>query len=175
MIDITKMLINLSYSMQPIQSLLSGMGYFSGLIFIVSGLIKLKKVGESRGAGQKEGAFSAIAFIVGGSLLIYLPSSVSVLSNTFFGASNVLSYSSDIAEDPVYHAMMVIIQTAGLIWFVRGTVLIINASKPGEQNGPKGFTFLIAGILAINIYSSIEAFNYALNYLFSMIANLKAK
>jgi len=173
MIDLTTMLINLSHAMQPIQSLLSGIGYLFGLVFFVSGLIKLKKVGESRGGGHQEGAFSSLAFIVGGSLLIYLPSSVTVMSNTFFGASNVLSYSSDIAGSPFYDAMMVIIQTAGLIWFVRGTVLIINASKPGEQNGPKGFTFLIAGILAINIQSSIEAFNYALNYLFSMVSSLK--
>lgn len=165
------MFINLSHSLEPIQSLLSGMGYLLGVVLFVSGLMKLKKTSESRGGGQ-EGRFPGVAFVVGGALLIYLPSSVSVLSNTFFGATNILSYATFV-QDPFYHAMMLMIKTAGLIWFLRGTVLLIHASEPGQQHGPKGFTFLVAGILAMNIDNTIAASNYAFESFFAMLASMK--
>ncbi len=171
-IDITTMLINLSNSMRPVQSLLSGMGYFIGIIMVISGLIKLRKVGE-KGQSGSDGLTLPLAFICGGGLLIYLPSSFDALSNTLFGATNILSYSGD-NGDPFYHAMELIIETAGLVWFVRGTVLLVNSSKPGEKEGSKGMTFLIAGICAMNFDNSVAAITYALSSFFTMMSSVKS-
>lgn len=172
MVDLTQMLINLSHSLQPVQKLLSALGYLIGILMIISGLVKLKQLAGGRQGGQQEGAFTAVAFLVGGAFLLYLPSSVSVMANTFFGATNILSY-TDAVGDPFWNAMMLLIKTAGLIWFVRGTVLLVNASKPGEQNGPKGFTFLIAGILAMNVDNTLVAVNYAFDNFFAMMTSVK--
>lgn len=170
MIDLTAMLINLSNSMQPIQKLLSGMGYLFGLISMIIGLGKLKNVLQSRQGNHQEGVGAGVVFILGGALLVYLPSSVSVFSNTFFGVSNVLSYSSP-GVSPLYHAMMVIVETAGLLWFVRGTFLILGSTKPGDNKiGPKGLAFLVAGILAMNIEATISALTATLTYVFELIA-----
>ena len=169
MIDLTAMIINLSNSMQPVQRLLSGMGYLFGIILVILGLGKLKHVLETRNGGHQESLGAGIIFILGGALLLYLPSSVSMFSNTFFGASNVLSYSSN-NVDPLYHAMIVIIETTGLLWFVRGTYLIVNSSKPGDDKiGPKGLAFLIAGILSMNVESTIIALDNTLHYIFALM------
>lgn len=168
MIDLTAMLINLSNSMQPVQKLLSGMGYLLGIILVIIGLGKLKNVLEKHHGGHQEGVGAAIAFILGGALLLYLPSSVETLSNTFFGPYNVLSYSRQ--PSPLYHALVVIIETTGLLWFIRGTSLMISASKPGDDKiGPKGFAFLIAGILAMNFESTTSALTTTMSYIFALI------
>lgn len=170
MIDLTAMLINLSHSMQPVQRALSGMGYVLGIILVIVGFGKLKNVIQHRHAAHGEGVGGAVGFILGGAMLVYLPSSVSTLSNTFFGASNVLSYGESAQPNPLYDAILVIIQTTGLLWFIRGTSLIISASKPGDDKiGPKGFTFLIAGILAMNIESTITALTFTMSYIFDLI------
>lgn len=156
--------------MQPVQKLLSGMGYVLGTILVIIGLGKLKNVLEKRHAGHQEGVGAAIVFILGGALLIYLPSSVGTLSNTFFGPVNVLSYGSSGQPSPLYHAMVVIIETTGLLWFIRGTSLIISSSKPGDDKiGPKGFAFLIAGILAMNFESTTSALTTTMSYIFALI------
>ena len=167
------MLINLSNSMRPIQLLLSGMGYLIGLIMVISGLITLRKAGDSKGKSGRDGLTLPLALIGGGGLLVFLPSSFDVLSNTLFGATNILSYSTD-NGDPFYNAMELIIETAGLIWFVRGTVLLVNSSKPGEQEASKGMTFLIAGICAMNFDNSVAAITYALNSFFTLMSNVKS-
>src|SRR3990167_951613 len=135
MIDLTSMLINLSNSLQPIQALVSGLGYLIGIAMIISGLEKFKKLAAShaRSAHTEGGIHLPFAFICGGGLLLYLPSSFSALSNTLFGATNILSYSTTGAIDPFHHAIVLLIETSGLVFFVRGTVLIVNSSKPGEQ------------------------------------------
>ena len=55
----------------------------------------------------------------------------------------------------IYQSMEVLIKTAGLLWFVRGAVLLVNAAEPGEQQGPKGLAFVLAGICALNIEYTI--------------------
>lgn len=156
--------------MQPIQKLLSGMGYVSGSVLMIIGLGKLKGLLQSHQQNNQEGLGAGFAFILGGALLIYLPSSVSVFSNTFFGSANVLSYDSSTVT-PLYHALIVIIQTTGLLWFVRGTFLIVASSKPGDNKiGPKGFAFLFAGILAMNIEATLTALNTTMNYVFQWIS-----
>jgi uncharacterized membrane protein HdeD (DUF308 family) len=171
MVDLTAMLINLSNSLLPVQRFLSGMGYLFGILMIISGVIKLKSFGERQ--HQQATAAVPLALIGGGALLLYLPSSISVFSNTFFGANNILSY-APINPNSFYNALLLLIQTAGVVWFVRGIALCVHASEPGQQEGLKGFTFLIAGILAINFEGTISAVNYAFSSFFSMMSTVKS-
>ena len=172
-IDLTSILINLSNSLLPIQSLLSGMGYLIGILMIITGLIKFKKLGETRGASSGgEGMGSPLAFIFGGGVLIFLPSSFSALSNTVFGPSTILSYPQG-SSDPFRHAMGLLIETAGLVWFVRGTVLLVNASKPGEKEGSKGLAFLVAGVFAMNFDATVSAVGYTFSAFFAGMASIK--
>jgi hypothetical protein len=172
MIDITAMLINLSNSLIPVQSFLSGLGYLIGIVLIMSGLAQLKEAGDKKGGSSGEHLAVPLACIGGGVLLLYLPSSFSALSNTVFGATNILSY-GDTDPDSLHHALMLLIETTGLLWFVRGTVLLVHASEPGQKQGGKGMTFLIAGVFAMNFDNTIVAFNAAAQEFFSAMATVK--
>jgi uncharacterized membrane protein HdeD (DUF308 family) len=174
MIDLTTMLINLSHSMQPVQSFLSGFGYVIGVLMVVNGFSKLKKrIETGKHGGHQENLTTGIAFIVGGAALIYLPSTSVVLSNTFFGSENILSYST-VGNDMFYHAMFLLIKTMGLVWFIRGTVLLVNASKPGDKHGSKGLAFLVAGVLAMNFDNTILSLNHFLESFFGWVANVES-
>ena len=114
-----------------------------------------------------EGLFGPVAFFLGGAALIFLPSMLGALSTTAFGNSNILQY---IQFDPfsVYNSMGIIIQTAGLIWFVRGCVLLVYSSEPGEEHGPKGLVFIVAGVFAMNFAGTVGVLNYLVSHLFSL-------
>lgn len=150
--DIVSMIGNLSRSAFPLQRLLSGLAYLIGIVFFMIAISKLRKIAGSGGRSQ-ERAFIPLAYFLGGAALLFLPSAVSTLSNTTFGAGNILQYASYSPYD-IYSSMTVVIQTAGLIWFIRGCVLLVSASEPGVQHGSKGLLFLCAGIFAMNFQTT---------------------
>lgn len=158
-IDLITMIGNLSRSLMQVQAFLSGLAYLIGILCFVVGVIKLKQIG---GRSSHEGAATPLVYMVGGAVLIYLPTSISVLANTTFGASNVLQYTRYNPYD-IYSSMKVLIQTVGLIWFIRGCVLLIHASEPGEQHGPKGLAFLCAGVLAMHFENTVDYLNILMN------------
>ena len=168
--EIITMIGNLSQSLVPVQALLSGIGYLVGVFMMITAIGKLKKVGG--GGGSQEKMFVPIAYFLGGSALIFLPTALSVLSNTAFGTSSILAY-TQFRPYNIYSAMKVVIQTAGLLWFLRGCILLVHSSEAGAQEGPKGLTFLFAGILAMNFEGTIGILNYTLNHLMSISLNTK--
>lgn len=162
-IDLTAILSNIAHSLLSIERLVEGFGFMLGVAFVISGLIKLTKINKY----SKEGLSVPLASIVGGAVLIYLPSSVHVLSNTFFGSSNILSY-TNYSGFNVYDSMGILLQTAGVIWFVRGGVLLVHASEPGKQEGFKGMLFVLAGVLSMNFSFTTNALNTMFSYFISM-------
>ena len=167
-IDFAIILGNIAHSLAPVQKLISGLGYLLGLLFIIQALLKLKQIGESRGGGSQESMSSVLIYLGIGGILLFLPSAVAVFSNTAFGVGNILQFSP---VDPynIYGSMELLIQTAGLLWFVRGCVLLVHAGDPGaETEGAKGITFLIAGILAMNFEGTTSVISYTFDQLFSL-------
>ena len=69
--------------------------------------------------------------------------------------------------------MQIIIRTAGLLWFVRGCVLVAQASEPGAQHGPKGMVFICAGILSMNFDNTIAMTNTAITHLIDWSLSIK--
>jgi hypothetical protein len=169
--DLITMIGNLSRSLFPLQRLISGFAYLLGIAFFMIALSKLKKVSESRGRSQ-ESMFTPLAYMLGGAALIFLPTMVRTLSNTTFGVGNILQYSKYSPYD-FYSSMRVLIQTAGILWFIRGTVLLVGSSQPGAKHGPKGLAFLFAGVLAMNIQNTINVLNSAMAYLASVTLSMR--
>ncbi len=162
--DLTSILENLSRSLIPVQSLITGFGYLLGIGLVISGLKKLAEVG-----GQSRQKISlALAYIVAGCIMVFLPTSLQVASNTFFGNSNALQY-TPFSTYTLYGAVVVLIKTAGLVWFLRGIVLILHAAEPGKQDGPKGLFFLLAGIFAVNFQYTVEWIDEVFVYLLQSI------
>lgn len=165
--DLVTIMGNIGRSLTPVETLISGLGYLLGILFIIHALLKLKKVSGSKGGGSQENIFVPLAYFVVGSMLIFLPSTIQVLSNSTFGTGNILQYTPFNPYD-IYSSMGLLIQTAGLIWFVRGCVLLVHSSEPGTQEGPKGLTFVIAGVLAMNFEGTYGILNYTINHLLSL-------
>ncbi|MBA3535211.1 MAG: type IV secretion protein IcmC [Tatlockia sp.] len=170
--DLISMLGNLSRSLYPVQRLLTGFAYLLGVAFFMMAIIKLKKIGESGGRSQEK-PIVPLAYFLGGAALLFLPSAVITLANTAFGTENILGY---ITYNPynIYNSMGLLIQTAGVLWFVRGCVLLVGASQPGETHGTKGLVFLCAGILAMNFQNTASVINAALNYLMSLSVSTRS-
>lgn len=157
--DLVSMIGHLSRSLYSVGNLIAGLGYVIGILFIFTALTKLKSVS---GHSSQEKMFGSIAYFVGGAALIFLPSMMQIVSNTAFGSGNILQY---VQYNPysIYNSMGILIQTAGLIWFVRGCVLMVHSSDPGVQYGTKGLIFIGAGILAMNFQYTMGLLSYALD------------
>lgn len=160
----TSMIEHFSQSALPVQGLVTGFGYLLGIIFFIIGIRKLKTIADYRArSSSNQPIIVPIAYFLGAAVLIYIPEAIKVASTTTFGAGNILAYQK-VSTVSVLGSMLLIIQTAGIIWFVRGTSLLVNASNPGIQHGAKGLTFLIAGILAINFQGTMSTINTAMQW-----------
>ncbi len=159
MLDLVTILGNISQSLYPLQRLITGGAYLLGILFFITAISKLLKIGDRRAQSpSREKMFGPMMYLLIGAILLYLPTALNIAANTAFGVGNVLTYSS---YDPtnIYSSMGLLIRTAGVLWFVRGCVLVAQASEPGAQHGPKGLAFIFAGILSMNFDNTISALN----------------
>ncbi len=117
--------------------------------------------------------FTPMMYLLVGALLIYLPSGMDLMANTAFGVGNVLTYSNYNPAN-IYSSMGFLIRTAGVLWFIRGCVLVAHSSQPGTQQGLKGLVFLIAGVFAMNFDNTIAMINSALDYFVKATLSVKA-
>jgi hypothetical protein len=174
-IDLITILGNLGQSLGAVSHLISGLAYILGIVFLFTAIHKLKMIGDARANSPSQvKMFVPLMYIIGGAAFIFLPSAVNIVTNTAFGAGNVLQYSS-YNKVNIVNVITWFIRVAGLIWFIRGAVLLVHASEPGVQEGPKGLTFLIAGILAINFNGTVSAVNYILKQLFNLGSTISSQ
>jgi hypothetical protein len=162
-------LVTIIKNLNPMQSLIAGFAYLLGILFFITAIKKFKKIGDKRGhAPSQEKMFSPVMYMLMGAFLVYLPSVLEVMANTAFGVGNIMSYAPHNPAN-IYNAMVILIRTAGLLWFVRGCVLITHASEPGaKKEGPKGLLFLFAGILAMNFQNTMAMLDYIMTSLIDM-------
>ncbi|STY30486.1 protein IcmC (DotV)-like protein [Legionella wadsworthii] len=160
--DLIAILGNLSRSLDPVQHLITGAAYLLGILFFWTAISKFRKIGDHRAqSSSQEKMYSPLMYLFIGAALLYLPTALGVMANTFYGVGNVLSYSSYNPTN-IYSSMGLVVQTAGILWFVRGSVLVAQSSQPGTQHGPKGLVFIIAGVLAMNFDNTIAMLNYVM-------------
>lgn len=172
-IDLTTMLGNISQSLIPLQRLIAGGAYLLGAVFLFTAIEKFKKIGDKRSGGtSQEKIYVPMIHLAMGAVLIYLPSAIQTMANTTFGAGNVISYSTYSSVD-IYQTMRTLIRTAGLIWFVRGCVLVVHSSDAGNKDGAKGLLFLITGVLAINFDNTVSMVNSMLSGLINWTISVK--
>lgn len=172
-IDLIQMLGNLSRSLQSVAHLVGGVSYLTGIFFIYIGLLKFKKMAMTKSGSSRETNATPIAYIVGGAALLFLPTTLSVVGNSTFGNSNVLQYTNYNPYD-VLQSVIILINTVGLIWFVRGCILMVDASRPGHQAGAKGFFYLVAGVFALNFKLTLTFVNYFVENLVNISLTVKS-
>lgn len=170
-------LINIASNLVPVQRLVTGAAYLLGIGFAFKAIFALKTLGESRTmmSSNHGSVKEPLIYFMVAAVLLYLPTAVEITLNTTFGSSNILQYapidSSNQALDTLFgsnslvgEALSVIIQTIGVIAFVRGWVLIARSASQGQQPGGtgKGLVHVFGGILAMNIVGTLEIVNNTL-------------
>jgi uncharacterized membrane protein HdeD (DUF308 family) len=162
-IDLVTIIGNISQSLYPVQRLITGGAYLLGILFFMTAIMKFMKIGDYRAQhSSREKMFTPMMYLLFGAILLYLPSALDVAANTAFGVGNVLTYTSYNPYN-IYSSMGLLIRTAGVLWFVRGCVLVAHSSEPGTQQGSKGMLFIIAGILSMNFDNTVSVINSILN------------
>lgn len=168
---------NIAASMAPIQRMVSGFAYIMGICFAIKALICLRQYGESRSSMMSNNASmkEPLVYMLVAGMMIYFPTGLAVLINTTFGTSSggtILAYAPTQSNNNVLSSMfgtnsmvgesiVMIIQTIGIIAFVRGWVLISRAAGHGQQPGGtgKGLVHIFGGLLAMNIVLTLEIVN----------------
>ncbi len=160
--DITSILEHLGESIDPVTSAVQVIAYLVGFMMVWQSIKKLKTIADQRAKYTTHGKmFIPLAYFLGGVSLFFLPTMVDIAKNTFFGVGSPIAYDNwveQLREKYGDGSIIVprLVQLAGLIWFIRGIVLLSQSSEPGVQHGSKGLVFLVAGILAVNIHYTYE-------------------
>lgn len=159
--DYVTMLHNVSQSLIPVQIMFRGLSYVLGLVFVVTALVKLYlKSSQMGGGGSHEKSLGPFAYLLAGAFMLLLPQANQILGQTAFGVGNVLSYDpNQPSPNIIVTSILVFIKAAGVLWFIRGCVLLAHASAPGDIKDctKKGLLFLTAGILSINAENTAMA------------------
>lgn len=167
---------NIASNMQSVEKLVSAVAYLIGIALAVKAIYSLKTYGEARTMMSSNSSIKEpLTYFLVAAMLIYLPTGFQVLMNSTFGYSNVLAYAPinsnnstlDILfgqDSAVGASLAIIIQTIGLIAFVRGWVLISRSSAQGQPPGGtgKGLVHVFGGILAMNIVGTLQIINNTL-------------
>lgn len=171
--DLVTILGNISQSLYPLQRFITGGAYLLGILFFLTAIAKLRKIADRRAqSSSSEKMFTPMMYLFFGAILLYLPTALDVMANTAFGVGNVLTY-TDYNRRNIYSIMGLLVRTAGVLWFVRGCVLVAHAGEPGTQEGPKGLVFIFAGILAMNFDNTISMTSTVLGYLINWTLAVK--
>ncbi len=159
-LTVQQMIVNIANTMPSLLAMFSALSYVLGFILVLKGVYKLKEYGEMRTSmSSQTNLWPPMITLAIGTMLIFFVSTYQVGLQTLFAYSSPLSYTegSDSTEDLVT-AVVSIMQVVGVIAFIRGMLLLNGAGSPGAQPGGigKGLTFVIGGLLAINIYGSFQ-------------------
>lgn len=158
-------LVNLARSMPALQKLITGSSYLMGLLFAMKGIYTLKIYGESKTMMSSHGNMKEpLIYLMVAAFLLYLPTGMGVLLSTTFGDNSVMSYSAGgvlsnlFGGSPVGYAIVKIIETIGLISFVRGWYLVAKSASGQNHQASMGkaITHIFGGIFAINIVETVN-------------------
>lgn len=153
------MVQTVSQQVPSLMRAVTAFAYVAGMALIVFSILKLKQYGESRTMMSHERQLlPAMALMITGALLLYLPSSVQIGLSTFWSTPNPYGYLQLQDQwNQFLSACYLIIQLIGTIALIRGLLILskIGSHAQGATVG-KGLLHVIGGILCINIYQFVQ-------------------
>ncbi len=156
---------------QPMISLISIVAYVMGILFIMRGLLRGAKYGSDPRAASTPHIMAYL--IIGAMLIVAGQSAGDVLGSLFgVGTSDTIDYATNASRvmgwtavsqlgnmqfATVIAAALTFFQLIGILAFVRGLYIVKNAIEGnGQATVVQGFTHIVGGVLAINIYTILE-------------------
>lgn len=160
-VNLETMVKNFSESIPSLMQFVTALAYVMGMYFIVEGILKLKKYGETRTSGSEASLKSPLIFLGVGGALLYLPTSVQVGFTTFWLDPTPYAYVTDTTDawTQLIQSIFMIVQLIGTIAFIRGLIILSHIGGQSSQPGSfgKAMAHIVGGILCINIYQFIQA------------------
>lgn len=182
-LNIQDILQNLQTILNPALRMLLAFSFIIGIWFIVKGLLKLKAFALPLTQTTQPGELSGpIMYMFIGTILIYIPTSTDVLTNTLFGSvpslfggggspniynlgsasAQIMGYASVSLESQwatLIDTVVYYMQFIGFLAFLRGWVIMSHATQHhGQQDSfVKGIVHIVGGILAINFLPLVNA------------------
>eukprot|EP01012_Entosiphon_sulcatum_P051184 TRINITY_DN70290_c0_g1_i1.p1 TRINITY_DN70290_c0_g1~~TRINITY_DN70290_c0_g1_i1.p1 ORF type:complete len:191 (+),score=6.89 TRINITY_DN70290_c0_g1_i1:159-731(+) len=167
---------NIAGNLIPVERLITGAAYLIGLAFAFKAIHTLRAYGESKSAMSHGGSMKEpFIYMLVAAIFIYFPTGLGIMLQTTFGSSSILQYAPVNSNNPGISALFgtgsvvgrplaLIIQTIGLVAFVRGWILIARSASQGQPPGGtgKGLIHIMGGILAMNIVATLEIVNNTL-------------
>lgn len=155
------MLVNIAKSIPNLMQLVTAFAYVMGMYLIFAGILRLKHFGESRTMMSQEHSLKGpLILLTIGALLLYLPTAVQVGLSTFWTEPNPYGYLQEKDQwSQFLNVCYLIVQFIGTIAFIRGLLTLSHlGGHGGNQPGTfaKGLTYVIGGILCINIYQFVQ-------------------
>lgn len=180
--DIQDMLVNIQSILNPGLALMLAISFIIGVYFVLKGLLKLKSFAMPLTQMSQPGELSGpVIHILIGAVLIYIPTSTDVLSNTLFGsgvtslfnasgaanvynlgqASSLLSLTSGVTLESQWatliNTVVYYMQFIGFLAFLRGWIILSHHEKGQPSETSKGIIHIVGGILAINFLPLVKA------------------
>lgn len=125
--------------------------YIMGAILIYIAMLQARTV--SLGRSQKTIAAPITTFCVG-ILLIYLPTTIGMMSGTLFGGGySILAYAPPPSNANFQQLLLRAVEVVGAVGLVKG---LLTAKSVGDGNAREGgtgraLTFVLGGVAALNI------------------------
>ncbi|MEY3183093.1 MAG: hypothetical protein RLZ35_1078 [Pseudomonadota bacterium] len=181
-VDTISALRNLRDLVIPLTQLLLAFSFVVGIALIWRAIGMMKKFGQMNTMQSQPGEVSGpLVYLVVGAVLIWIPTTTGILTESVFGTSaeklfsgntfdysnlgsgsQLLSYVSGSTLEAQWSAiantLVLYIQFIGLIAFIRGWIIVSKSGQPGVQPGSitKGVIHIIGGIIAINFVEFIN-------------------
>ncbi len=154
--DVLRALAN---ALPPVVAMLTAFCYISGFWFIYRAVYKLRQYGELRTMMSTHTNLGGpVSLIAVGAILMFIPTSIGILENTFFGTYTATPLSYNIGQtatrwEALKAIVVIIIRVLGLIAMIRGFVMITSLSSHGQPHATWGraLSHVIGGALLINI------------------------
>lgn len=161
-------IVNVAGLLPVMTALVVVIAFIAGLVFFSQALIAMARPANSNNVDVK----LIVTNLFVGTVLISLGFGVIVMTQTLFNTSSVSTAESIFAyapntigviDDPttriVIRSIVGIVQFIGLIGFIRGLFLFSAYSKQQVRTIGPAFTFVFAGILAMNFPRVVGAFS----------------
>jgi hypothetical protein len=165
-IPIDSMVINMVHDIRsPAIFMLSVLSILIGIFLIIRGLLKASKFGQDRTTST----LFILADVFTGTMLYTVGTSMDSVMTAIFGDGTMGSSAiatSNIAgngDGSAVTASLTFVQVIGIIMFIRGWMILADpVGTIGGKNEKKmlvGFSHLLCGALAVNIYRFLDVMN----------------
>lgn len=159
---------HLSVSVGDLSGFIVALFYLAGVGLAMGGVMRLKKLGVRSAMMQADGGVvGPFVQLMIGAALVYSPTLLGVMNQTFWGSSefeSVLTWSSSYQGSQlvaIMRPLVGIIQLIGSIAFLRGWLILSRVSNGGQQQPgqvSKGVIHIVGGVLAMNITRTVTVF-----------------